>query len=71
MKADLQLLLTDIKAAIQIGEAESLWAALDGLLDYPEISGNPMMEEGFIKKVLLPVGGILGSPKTNPEHLKI
>ncbi len=70
MKAEINDLLTDIKAAIQIGQVESLWAALEGLLEFPEIAGNPVMEDAFIKKVILPVGKALANPKVKPEHLQ-
>ena len=48
MKPELRTLITDIKAAARIGHAESLWLALDGLLDLPEVAGNPQMSEAFI-----------------------
>lgn len=70
MKVEINNLLTDIKAAIQIGQVESLWAALEGLLEFPEIAGNPVMEDAFIKKVILPVGKVLANPKVKPEHLQ-
>ncbi len=70
MKTEINDLLTDIKAAIQIGHEESLWAALEGLLEFPEIAGNPIMEDAFIKKAILPVGKALANPKVNPDYLQ-
>lgn len=63
MKNDLRTLLTDIKAAARIGHEESLWMALDGLLDFPEVSGNPTMPEAFISSVALPIGEALTHPR--------
>jgi hypothetical protein len=65
MNADIRTLITDIKAAARIGHAESLWVALDGLLDLPQVSGNPPMEAAFIEKAILPIGEALSSPRLN------
>jgi hypothetical protein len=65
MNAQIRTLITDIKAAARIGHAESLWVALDGLLELPQISGNPPMNEAFIEKVILPIGEALANPRLN------
>jgi hypothetical protein len=65
MNAQIRTLITDIKAAARIGHAESLWVALDGLLDLPQVSGNPPMNEAFIEKVILPIGEALTAPRTS------
>jgi hypothetical protein len=65
MNTQIRTLITDIKAAARIGHAESLWVALDGLLDLPQVSGNPPMNEPFIEKVVLPIGEALAAPRLN------
>lgn len=70
MRPEIHSLLTDIKAAARIGHPESLWAALDGLLDLPEVAGNPPMSETFLHRVILPVGQTLAHPRIPPALLK-
>jgi len=70
MKADLRTLLRDLKAAARIGHAESVWAALDTLLEYPQIAGNHPLDETFLKQVILPVGQALASPLLNQSALR-
>jgi hypothetical protein len=70
MKSDINTLLTDIKAAARIGHAESLWVALDALLDHPEVAGNPQMSEAFINQVILPVGEALTHPRLSANLLR-
>ena len=70
MKADLRALLRDIKAAARIGHTESVWAALDGVLDYPQISGNHLIDDTFLKQVVLPVGQNLAQPLLNQITLR-
>ena len=41
MNSQIREIITDIKGAARIGHAESLWAALEGLLNLPQVSGNP------------------------------
>jgi hypothetical protein len=65
MNSDIRTLITDVKAAARIGHAESLWVALDGLLDLPQVSGNPPMDRAFIEKVILPLGEALSNPRLN------
>jgi hypothetical protein len=65
MNAQIRTLITDIKAAARIGHAESLWVALDGLFDLPQVSGNPPMDAAFIEKVILPIGEALATPRLN------
>jgi hypothetical protein len=61
---------TDIKAAARIGHAESLWVALDGLFDLPEVAGNPPMRPAFIRQAILPIGTTLASPRISAPMLQ-
>jgi hypothetical protein len=70
MKPELRTLITDIKAAARIGHAESLWLALDGLLDLPQVAGNPQMSESFITQAVLPIGEVLSHPRLNLSVLR-
>jgi hypothetical protein len=70
MNAQIRTLITDIKAAARIGHAESLWVALDGLLDLPQISGNPLMKKPFIEKVILPIGEALAAPRISTAIIR-
>ncbi len=63
MRAELRTILTNIKAAARIGHAESLAAALDGLLDLKEVAGNPPLSDAFINRMVLPVGQALTAPR--------
>lgn len=63
MNTDIRTLIIDIKAAARIGHTESLWVALDGLLDLPQVTGNRPMEEAFIEKAILPIGKALAAPR--------
>jgi hypothetical protein len=65
MRTDLHSLLTDIKAAARIGHAESLWVALDGLFDLPEVAGNPPMRPAFIRQAILPIGEVLATRRVS------
>ena len=62
MNSQIREIITDIKGAARIGHAESLWAALEGLLNLPQVSGNPPMAAAFIEKAVLPIGKALASP---------
>jgi hypothetical protein len=70
MRTDLRTLLHDIKAAARIGHAESVWTALEGLLDYPQIAGNHPLDETFLKQVVLPVGQALAAPALSQAILQ-
>ncbi len=70
MRAELHALLTDIKAAARIGHAESLWVALDGVFDLPEVVGNPPMKEAFIRQAILPIGEALIHPRVTAPILR-
>jgi hypothetical protein len=70
MNAQIRTLITDIKAAARIGHAESLWVALDGLLELPQVSGNPPMNEAFIEKVILPIGEALAAPRISTAIIR-
>jgi hypothetical protein len=62
MKEDLHDLLADVKAAARLGEPEGIGVALAGLLDWPEVSGNPDMEPAFVQRALAPLGAALDQP---------
>jgi hypothetical protein len=70
MRAELHTLLTDIKASARIGHAESLWVALDGVFDLPEVAGNPPMREAFIRQAILPIGEALTHPRVTAPTLR-
>jgi hypothetical protein len=70
MRTDLYSLLIDIRAAARIGHAESLWVALDGLFDLPEVAGNPPMRPAFIREAILPIGEELGTPRITAAMLR-
>lgn len=61
-KEDLRELLTDLRAAARLGNPESLGIALAGLLDWPEVAGNPDMEPAFVAQALAPLGATLAVP---------
>lgn len=62
MNAEMRAVLTDIKAAVRIGHAESLWLAFDGLLELPQAAGNTHLNEAFLRDVVLPTGQTLAYP---------
>jgi hypothetical protein len=65
MKADTRQLLRDLKAATMLGQPEAVDLALKGLLAFPGVAANDRMNDGFIEKVILPVGQALTSLKTS------
>lgn len=69
MKNYTRTLLRDIKAAAQIGHIESLWAAMDGLAQMPEVKGNHPLNDSFIAQVLLPVAQALSGPRVSRSAL--
>lgn len=70
MKAEIRILLRDIQAAARIGHADSLYAALDGLLDLPQFSGNHPIPENTLQQIILPVGQALARPRINAATLR-
>ncbi|MBT3241418.1 MAG: hypothetical protein HON98_11015 [Chloroflexi bacterium] len=70
MKSEIREIITDIKAAVHVGLEETLWLSLDALLDLPEVSGNPKMEESFILQVILPIGETLATSNLTVDQLK-
>ncbi len=70
MKADLNTILRDIKAAARIGHTESVWTALDNLQGFPQIAGNHQLDGAFLKRVIIPVGQALAHPLLNPNVLR-
>lgn len=69
MRSEIREIITDIKAATRIGLEDSLWLSLDSLLDLPQISGNPRMEEVFIRQVILPIGEMLAESNLRIDQL--
>lgn len=63
MKASLRTLLTDLRAALAIGQPEAVAASLDGLRQLPEVSGNQPLPESFLVQAILPLGELLASPQ--------
>ena len=63
MKSSLRILLTDLKAALAIGQQDAIAASLDGLRQLPEVSGNQPLPDAFIIQAILPVGELLASPQ--------
>lgn len=70
MKAEFRILLRDIQAAARIGHADSLYAALDGLLDLPQFSGNHLIPVTALQQIILPVGQTLARPRINAATLR-
>lgn len=68
MKNNTRQLLRDLKTATMLGNPEAVNIALDGLLAFPGVAANDRMNEGFIDKTILPVGGALTPLKTS--HLR-
>ncbi len=68
MKNDTRQLLRDLKTATLLGNPEAADIALRGLLAFPGVAANDRMTDGFIAKVILPVGQALTPLKTS--HLR-
>ncbi len=65
MKADIKQLLRDLRAAVILGRPEAVNVGLDGLLEVPGVPSNDQMSEGFIEKVVIPVGTTLAGMKAS------
>ncbi len=63
MKAEIRTLLSDLKAAAQIGKPQSLNLAIDDLRAIPEVASNHPLSEALLDQVILPAGEILSSPR--------
>lgn len=70
MKSEIRTLLRDIQAAARIGHVDSIYAALDGLLDLPQFSGNHPIPETTLQQIILPVGEALARPRLNAATLR-
>jgi len=70
MKSEFHILLRDIQAAARIGHPDSLYAALDGLLDLPQFSGNHPIPETTLQQIILPIGRALARPRINAATLR-
>ncbi len=64
-KNDSRQILRDLKAATLLGNPEAVDIALNGLLAIPGVAANDRMTEGFLDKVILPVGQALVTMKTS------
>lgn len=69
MNEDIRQLITEIKAAVRIGHAQSLQIALDGITTLPQIAGNGPLPADFINQALLPVGRVLANPRLPSDEL--
>ena len=58
-KTDTRQILRDLKTAVLLGNPEAVDIALNGLLAFPGVAANDLMQEGFIEKMILPVGHAL------------
>lgn len=70
MKSEIRELLADLKAAVRIGHPESLQVALDGYRILPEVAGNAMIKESFIRQTILPLGEVLAYPRLDMNHIE-
>lgn len=70
MRTEIRTILRDIQAAARIGHTESLWAALNGLLDLPMVSGNQTMDETTLNQVVLPIAGAIAKSRLNHAALR-
>ena len=69
MDTHMRELLTDIKAAVRLGSVESLWIALEGFANLPEISSNAALPERLISNAVLHLGRAIAHPRIAPESL--
>ena len=65
MKNATRQLLRDLKTAAVLGNPEAVDIALNGLLVFPGVAANDRMDDGFIEKIILPVGRTLTPLKTS------
>ena len=65
MKNDTRQLLRDLKTAAILDNPEAVDLALNGLLGFPGVAANDRMDDGFIEKIILPVGRELLPLKTS------
>ena len=70
MNAEIRIVVRDIKAAARIGHAESLWLALDELLELPQAAGNRQLSAAFLKDAVLPAGQALAHPRLEAALVK-
>ena len=61
-------LIIDLKAALSIGDIESIAIGLENTLDIPLIASNEKLSESAIDNIILPIGKVLAHPNT-PQHL--
>jgi len=65
MKTDTRQILRDLKTAVLLDNPEAVNIALNSLLAFPGVAANDRMDDGFIEKVILPVGQTLLPLKTS------
>jgi len=70
MKSEIRELIADIKAAVRIGHPESLQVALDGYRILPEVAGNAMFNQSFIRQTVLPLGEVLAYPRLDMKYIE-
>ncbi len=70
MKPQIRTLLTNLKAAVRLGNVEAVETALDDLRAMPVVAGNQAIPESLVEQVILPVGEMLAAPQMDVEHLR-
>jgi hypothetical protein len=65
MKTAFKQLHRDLRAAVLLGRPEAVDIALDGLLELPGVPSNDQMSEGFIERIVIPVGETLAGLKSS------
>ena len=66
----LEELIIDLKAAVSIGDIESIANALEYALEIPEIASNQRLSESDIDNIILPLGSILAVSSVDETLLK-
>ena len=62
-------LIIDLKAAISIGDIESIAYGLEHSLEIPVIASNERLSESAIGNIVLPIGKVLAHPVVKDEFL--
>jgi len=63
MKTEIHDLLIDLKAAVAIGQPESIRAAISGLYTLPDVASNRRLRASFVLQNLVPLGEQLGKAR--------
>ena len=64
-------LVTDLKAAVQLGAAEALDLALDALGEWGNFVSNARLSEEDVLKLLVPLGEVLAEPSVPYPYLQM